>query len=177
MTRRGQLVLVAATVVAVALVPILFASLQLGYHDDVRATADYHDDPSADALRVLERAVATESASIPSQYAWSANDSAVTAVRTGLESRLDRLQTSQIEDGIHYNITYNGTAARRWKDANCPSGPSRQFGDCVADRGVVTQERVGRTHVLAVGFDVTTTTERGETTVTVVLETGGRSSR
>ncbi len=39
MTRRGQLVLVAATVVAVALVPILVASLQLGYHDDVRATA------------------------------------------------------------------------------------------------------------------------------------------
>lgn len=177
MTRRGQLVLVAATVVAVALVPILFASLQLGYHNDVRATADYHDNPSADALRVLERAVATESASIPGQYAWTANDSAVTAVRTGLRPRFDRLQTSRIEDGIHYNITYNGTAARKWKDVNCPSGPDRQFGDCTADRGVVAQDRVGRTHVLAVSFDVTTTTERGETTVTVILETSGQSSR
>jgi hypothetical protein len=39
------------------------------------------------------------------------------------------------------------------------------------------QDRVGRTHVLAVGFDVTTTTERGESTVTVVLETTGRSER
>ncbi|EMA11485.1 hypothetical protein SAMN05443574_103187 [Haloarcula vallismortis] len=177
MTRRGQLVLVAATVVAVALVPILFASLQLGYHDDVRATADYHDDPSVDALRVLERAVATESASIPSQYAWAENDSAVATVRTGLGPRLDRLQTSRIEDGVHYNITYNETAAQQWEDANCPSGPARQFGDCATDRGVVVQNRVDRTHVLAVGFDVTTTTERGATTVTVVLEPSGRSSR
>lgn len=176
MTRRGQLVLVAATVVAVALVPILFASLQLGYHDDVHATADYDDDASADALRVLERAVATESTTIPNQYAWAANDSAVAAVRTGLRPRLERLQTSRIEDGIYYNITYNRTVARQWTDANCSNGPDRQFGDCIADRGVVVQDRVGRTHILAVGFDVTTTTERGETAVTVVLETSGRSS-
>jgi len=177
MTRRGQLVLVAATVVAVALVPILLASLQLGYHADVRAAADYDDDPSVDALRVLERAVATESASIPNQYAWAANGSATSAVHTGLRPPLDRLRTSRIVDNVHYNITYNHTAARQWKDANCPGGPDRQFGDCVADRGIVVQNRVGRTHVLAVGFDVTTTTERGETTVTVVLETSGRSSR
>ncbi|MFB6224367.1 MAG: hypothetical protein ABEH86_11930 [Haloarcula sp.] len=177
MTRRGQLVLVAATLIAVALVPIVLASLQLGYHDDVHATADYDDDPTADALRVLERAVATESASTPSQYAWVANTSAVTAVRGGLRPRIDRLQTSRIEGGVHYNITYNGTAAREWKDANCPGGPDRQFGDCVADRGVVVQDRLGRTHVLAVGLDVATTTERGESTVTVVLETTGRSER
>jgi hypothetical protein len=171
------MVLVAATVIAVALVPIVLASLQLGYHDDVRATADYDDDPTADALRVLERAVATESASIPSRYAWATRDSAVTAVHTGLQPRLDRLEAARIEDGVYYNVTYNGTAARQWTDANCPSGPNRQFGDCVADRGVVVQDRVGRTHVLVVAFDITTTTERGEATVTVVLETSGRSSR
>jgi hypothetical protein len=177
MTRRGQLVLVAATVVAVALVPILLASLQLGYHGDVRASADYDADPSADALRVLERAVATESAQTPSRYAWAARDAAVTAVRTGLGPRLDRVETSRIEDGVHYNITYNSTAAQQWTDTNCPSGPDRQFGDCVADSGVVVQDRVDRTHVLAVGFDVTTTTERGEASVTVVLEPSGRASR
>lgn len=176
MTRRGQLVLVAATVVAVALVPILLASLQLGYHDDVRATADY-DDPSADALRVLERAVATESAAIPSQYAWSANDSAVTALRTGLSPRIDRLERSRVKNGVYYDISYNGTTAREWERTNCPGGSGREFGDCAVDRGVVVQDRVGRTHVLAVGFDVTTTTERGESTVTVVLETTGRSER
>nr|WP_254279967.1 hypothetical protein [Halomicroarcula marina] len=55
------------------------------------------------------------------------------------------------------------------RDANCPSGPDRQFGDCAADRGVVVQERLGRTHVLGVAVDVTTTTERGETAVTAVL--------
>ncbi|WP_336336835.1 DUF7261 family protein [Haloarcula brevis] len=177
MTRRGQLVLVAAAVVAVALVPILVASLQLGYHDDVRATADYDDDPTADALRVLERAVATESASVPKQYAWAARDSATAAVRGGLQPRLDRLRTSRVEAGVYYDVSYNGTAAREWSVADCPSGPDRQFGDCVATRGIVVQDRVGRTHVLAVGFDVTATTERGETTVTVVVEPSGRSSR
>ncbi|WP_424004811.1 DUF7261 family protein [Haloarcula salina] len=174
MTRRGQLVLVAAALVAVALVPILFASMQLGYHDDVRATAEY-DDPSVDALRVLDRAVATESASIPRQFAWAANESAVTRLRTDLRPRVDRLRTSRVEDGVYYAVAYNDTAAGEWAAANCPTGPGRQFGDCHSDRGVAVQNRVNRTHVLAVGFDVTTTTDRGETSVTVVLRATGRS--
>nr|WP_254282145.1 hypothetical protein [Haloarcula salina] len=168
------MVLVAAVLVAVALVPILFASMQLGYHDDVRATADY-DDPTADALRVLDRAVATESAPIPRQFAWAANESAVTHLRRALRPRVDRLRTSRVEGGVYYDVSYNDTAAGEWAAANCPTGPGRQFGSCHADRGVAVQNRVNRTHVLAVGFDVTTTTDRGETSVTVVLEATGRS--
>lgn len=168
MRRRGQLVLVAAVLVAVALAPVVLAYLQLGYHDDVRATGAY-DDPTAETVRVLDRAVTNVSGGIPGTYTWSERTAAVTAVRTELAPTVSRLRTAEVERGTVTNISYNATAASAWRSSNCPSGPDRQFGDCVADRGVVVQERVDRTHVLAVAVDVTTTTENGETTVTVVL--------
>jgi len=71
---RGQLVLVAAVLVAVALAPVVLASLQLGYHDDVRATAA-NGDPTADTVRVLDRAVTRESGTVPRNYSWAARES------------------------------------------------------------------------------------------------------
>jgi len=167
-TERGQLVLVAAVLVAVALAPVVLASLQLGYHGDVRATAAY-DDPTADTVRVLDRTVTRESADVPRRYAWADRDAAVTDLRGDLAPVRSRLGSAEIERGTVTEITYNTTAARAWQRGNCPDGPDREFGDCVTDRAVVVQERVDRTHVLAVGFDVTTTSQRGETRVTVVL--------
>jgi len=169
MTNRGQLVLVAAVLVAVALAPVVLAYLQLGYHDDVRATAEY-DDSTADTVRVLDRTVTRESRAIPNDYPWDDREAAVTAFRGELAPVRSRLRSAEIERGTVTNISYNASAARSWQSANCPGGPNRQFGNCTTDRGVVVQERTERTHVLAVGFDVTTTTERGETSVTVVLE-------
>ena len=171
--RRGQLVLVAAALVAVALAPVVLAYLQLGYHADVRATADY-DDPTTDAFRVLDRAVATASAGVPGEYAWDRRQAAVTTVRDRLEPRFDRLRTASVESGTVHVVAYNGTAASQWMADNCPRGPDRQFGTCVVDRGVVVQNRAGRSHVLGVGLDVTTTTSRGETTVTAVVRPVGR---
>jgi len=169
MTERGQLVLVAAVLVAVALAPVVLAYLQLGYHGDIRATESY-DEPTADSVRVLDRAVTRESEAVPRTYAWSDRRAAVTAFRGNIEPVRSRLQNAEIERGTVTEIAYNASAASSWQTANCPRGPGRQFGDCVTDRGVVVQERVDRTHVLAVGFDVTTTTERGETEVTVVVK-------
>ena len=169
MSGRGQLVLVAAVLVAVALAPVVLAYLQLGYHDDVRATGQY-DDPTAETVRVLDRAVTNVSGDIPPSYAWSERSAAVTAIRDRLAPTRSRLRTAEVASGTVTNVTYNTTAATTWRASNCPSGPDRQFGDCVADRGVVVQDRVGQTHVLGVAVDVTTTTERGETTVTVVLD-------
>ena len=169
MRERGQLVLVAAVLVAVALAPVVLAYLQLGYHDDVRATGQY-DESTGDTVRVLDRTVTRESASVPRNYAWSERDAAVTALRDDLEPVRSRLRTAEIERGTITEISYNATAASAWEAVNCPGGAGREFGDCTTDRGVVVQERVDRTHVLAVGLDVTTTTDRGETTVTVVVE-------
>jgi len=171
-TDRGQLVLVASVLVAVALAPVVLAYLQLGYNDDVRATAQY-DDPTADTVRGLDRAVANVSGDVPREYAWTGRQAAVTAVREELSPTRSRLQTAEIRRGTVTDITYNESAADAWQAANCPSGPDRQFGSCVADRGVVVQERVDRTHVLAVAFEVTTTSEESETTVTVVVQSVG----
>jgi len=172
-SRRGQLILVAATLVAVALAPVVLAYLQLGYHGDVRATGEY-DDPTADTVRVLDRAVTNVSSDVPRRYAWVERSAAVTAVRAELAPTVDRLRTAEITRGTVTEIAYNSSAADEWRAANCPSGPDRQFGDCVADRGVVVQDRVDRTHVLGVAFDVTTTTDRGETSVTVVVRSIGQ---
>ena len=122
---------------------------------------------------VFDRAVTRESESVPQRYAWADRSAAVTAFREELEPVRSRLQTAETERGTVTEITYNATAASAWQAANCPGGPGREFGPCRTDRGVVVQERVDRTHVLAVGVDVTTTTERGETEVTVVLEAVG----
>jgi len=165
---RGQLVLLAAALVAVALAPLVLAALQLGYHEDVRATGDY-DDPTADTVRVLNGAVTEASGEVPGEYMWAQRDGAITAVRGELRPTIDQLRTAEIERGTVAEIRYNASAAREWRSEHCSDGPNRQFGTCVADSGVVVQERTDRTHVLAAAFDVTTTTERGETTVTVVL--------
>jgi len=166
---RGQLVLVAAAALAVALAPVVLAYLQLGYHADVTASAD-HDDPAANADRYLERAVHEAAADVQAEHAWTARADAVRAVRSRLDSKRARLSAARIEAGTAYRTAYNDSAARDWASDHCPGGPDRQFGDCAVRRGVVVQERGGRTHVLAVALDVTVTTERGRTTRTVLVE-------
>ncbi|MFB6308591.1 MAG: hypothetical protein ABEH35_04600, partial [Haloarculaceae archaeon] len=132
MTRRGQLVLVAAALVAVALGPILLAYLQLGYHADVQATGDYGE-PTAQVTRVLDRAVSTTAADVTGEYGWTERDAAVAALRAALSPRIRNVERSGVERGTVHNVTYNQSAARKWAARNCPGGPDRQFGDCEAD--------------------------------------------
>lgn len=165
---RAQLVLAAAAVIAVTLAPVVLAYLQLGYHDDVAASAEY-DDPAANAERFLERAVHEASVGIPRAHPWPQRARAVQAVRDRLAPRLETLAGSRVAEGTAYEVDYNRTAARRWGANNCPGGRGREFGPCEARRGVVVQERAGETHVLAVAFDVRITTERGTRRLTLVV--------
>lgn len=169
---RAQLVLAAAAVVAVALAPVVVAYLQLGYHDDVRAGTDY-DAPAENAQRVLDRAVHESVAGIPSEYDWTEREDAVTEIRDRLEPRLGELESARVEEGTAYQVAYNASVAVEWAAENCPSGPNRQFGGCEAVDGVVVQDRVGETHVLAVAFDLRVTTERGWIRETVVVSVVG----
>jgi len=169
---RGQLVLAAAAVLAVALVPVAFAYLQLGYHDDVAASADY-DAPAADAERVLERAVHDAVRDVPETYDWRERADAVETVRSRLDPDLEALATARVESGTSYRVAYNETAAEAWAEESCPDGPDRQFGSCKARRGIVVQERAGETHVLVVALEVTVTTERGSRRLTFVVRPTG----
>ncbi len=173
MTRRerGQLVLLAAAVLAVALVPVVLTYLQLGYHEDVAASGDY-DAPGEDAARFLDRTVHDAATTVGTDD-WGNRRAVVTAVHGELDPRLERLAVSRVESGVAYSVAYNRSAARAWRREHCPSGPNRQFGGCVADRGVVVQRRAGNAHTLAVALDVTVTTERGRSELTFVVETVG----
>jgi hypothetical protein len=165
---RAQLVLAAAALVAVALAPVVVAYLQLGYHADVDASAEF-DAPDRNAERLLSRAVHDAAGDATGEFAWSERTAAAAGVRDELKPRLDALRSSRVEEGTVYRVGYNQTAARSWRRANCPGGPNRQFGPCEAHRGVVVQERAGETHVLAVAFDVRVTTRDSEMTLTMVV--------
>lgn len=170
---RGQLVLAAAAVIAIALAPVVFAYLQLGYAGDVTATRGYAD-PAGNAERVLSRAVDEASEGVPERHAWSEREDAVDEVRAALGPRIGALEAARVNRGTAVQVAYNDTAAREWlRSGRCPGGPNRRFGGCAVDRGVVVQNRAGRTHVVAVAADVRVTTPDGRTRTTVVLPAVG----
>lgn len=174
MTRRGQLVLLAAAALAVALVPMALAYLQLGYDHDVHsATVD--DQILSDTERTLQRALDDAAAPIPAQYDWSRRTAAVTAVRSRLNGTLATLDTSRLAAGTVLQVSYDRSRAKAWAGTQCPGGPARQFGACRADRAVVVQERAGQTHVLAVAVEIRVTTPRGDRRAVSVVRTIGNS--
>lgn len=164
---RGQVVLLAAVVIVVALVPMVLAYLQLGYAGDVGTSVG--TDPGGEAERVLDRAVHDSVDGIAQSYEWEQRTLAVRAVRDRLEPQLQTLEQSRLQDGIAYEIAYNDSRARRWADDNCKRGPDRQFGPCESIDGVVVQERGDGTHVLAAAFDVAVTTPQGELDLTTTI--------
>ena len=166
--RRGQLVLLAAATLVVALVPMAVASLQLGFHEDVGA-ASVEDAPLRDAERYLDRAVGDAVDGIPSTYAWSNRTQAVTTVRNRLRDDLSTLNGSGVETGTVFAVSYNRSRATVWAAGSCTTGPGREFGSCHADRGLVVQDRASRTHVLAVAFDIQVTTADGHWNATAVV--------
>jgi len=164
--RRGQVVLLAAAALAVSLIPLGVAYLQLGYSDDIGASTDTA--PAALAEQTLERSIHELTTGMADEYSWDERREAVTTVRDRLEPTLHTLSTAEIGEGTVYQISYNQTRAQSWD--SCPSGPDRQFGSCVSDRGVVVQERAGRTHVIAVAVDIEVTAPQREIAVTTLIE-------
>lgn len=171
--RRGQVVLVVALALAVALVPLLFASLQLGYQADTDRTGATA--PETRAEQVLERAVQNATSDVGESYEWLDRDKAVRELRQRLTPTLRALEHSRLRDGIAAEITYNHTRAAEWERVNCPRGPNRQFGSCETSQGVVIQERAGATTLLAVALDVRVTTPEGVRRVSSVYYVPGGS--
>jgi len=179
MTRRsgfaddesGQLVLVAAALLALALVPLGFAYLQLGYHADVQAAAA-EDSPGSETLRLLERAAHDAGADAPGRP-WAGRTAVAAQVNRSLAEDVEAIEAAQVERGIAAEIRQNATEAAEWAAANCPGGSGRAFGDCETRGGLVLQERAGETALVAVSFDVRVVSERGEADLTVVIRSVG----
>jgi hypothetical protein len=160
------MVLLAAAAIVVALVAMLLAFMQLGFHPGVA-------EPSPDHLRDVERTLEREvlNATVTANAtAWSDRDRAVTAVREGLHPTLESLNRSALARTTVVQVTYNTSLAATWRGRNCPSGPARQFGPCAADRGLIVQERAGETHVLAVAFDVRVVSDDSQLVAHPVVE-------
>lgn len=165
---RGQLVLLAAVTLAVALVPMTIAYLQLGYDTDVRSvTAE--GAPLGTVERTLRRTLDDATAPVPANYSWAERRAAVSTVRSRLGPGLRAINASRLTAETVTEVSYNSSRARAWADARCPSGPARRFGPCRVDRGLVVQERADRTHVLAVAVDVRRTAPRGDLRGTLVI--------
>lgn len=161
--RRGQVVLLAAFAIAVALVPLILAYLQLGYHADTDRTLV--TEPETRAEGVLERAIQNLSGEYGQGTEWEKRGETVRSVRNGLDPTIRTLETARLSDGIVYEITYNESRAATLAETACPGGPNRQYGDCEAVDGIVVQERAGETHLLVVALDIRVTLPEGSKTL------------
>lgn len=175
--RRSQLVLVAAGVAAMGLLPIVLAYTQLGY--GAAATAEpAATGPSDDALRALERAAFDAAEPVQGRTNWSRRSAVADAVVAQFDARAASIETAGVEREIVHEVERNQSAAAAWASANCPWESNREFGSCEAEEGVVLQERAGETHVVLVAVDLRTVTEEVTYSGTYVLdaETGTRRS-
>ena len=166
--QRGQLVLLAAVAIAVAVLPLLAMVGQLGYHPDGAARAvDPH--PATAGEAVLERAVANVAADLPGAYPWAERQRAAATARRELAPTVAAVNRSLVGEGTVLETTLNATLARTWERANCPGGPARRFGPCRTDGGLILQERAGRTHLVAVAVDIAGTGPAEQWEVSFVL--------
>ncbi len=169
---RGQLVLAAAAIVAVALVPVLFAYLQLGYHPDVGSTPE-PETPGEDAIAHLDRAAHDAETSIAGEYAWDECEDAAAAVRDELEGPIESLETSRIDSGTAYEVSYDDAYSTERPCLPTQRGSDGDFGPCHADDGVVFQSRAGEAVLLAVAFDVVVTTPNTDRELSVLVSING----
>lgn len=166
---RGQVVLLAAGVVAVALGAMLLSYLQVAAVSTPEPAGGVESEVTAgDVRRALDRAVANASRSVPADARDDPN-----AVRTRFTDTLaddvSTLRAGWERGGAVVTVAANASAADAWADNRCPDGPRRQFDDCTASDGLVTQERLDEAYVVAVALDVRIETDRRTTRATFVV--------
>lgn len=163
---RGQVVVLAAVVVAVALVAMTTAYHGLSYRGDVRATAAIGtDDPVQRAEQQLQRDV--DAVAVGPVRSWSERTERVNETRDALASASATLQRGGGGRHVVYTVRENSAVAEGWAETDCPGGDRRAFGPCVADGGIVVQERVNETVLVGVAVDLVVRTAHSDTRATV----------
>ena len=166
--KRGQVVVLAAVVVAVALVAMTTAYHGLSYRGDVDATAAIGaDDPVRTAERQLQRDV--DAVAVGPVWSWSARAEVVNDSRAALAASTATLQRDGASRRAVYTVREDSALAEAWAEDDCPSGERRVFGPCVADGGIVVQERANETTLVGVAVDLTVRTTERETRATLRL--------
>ena len=169
---RGQIVLVAAAVVAVALLSMALAYAQLGYDADRTGAGPVRVASVSEIDRSLTgslRAATREVRRADDARAWRDRRAVADRVGASLAADADRLERAHAQEGRSVVIEPDDAAATRWAREECPGGRGRDFGPCRAVDGVVVQERAGETAVVAAAVRIRIVSPAESTTVTAVL--------
>jgi hypothetical protein len=164
---RGQVVLVAAAVVAVALVAMLLAAVQLSYQPAPADAAGRADVSRAE--RTLEGAVRRGAVDAEGHVPWNRRGETAAVVEEHLRPAMAAVERSGVVSDVTYRVERNATAASTVAGRACPGGDDRVYGDCAAEGAVVLQNRVGETHLVAVVVDVRVVAADGTTRATLVV--------
>ena len=174
---RGQIVLVAAAVVAVALLSMTLAYAQLGYDADrtgagaMVASVSELDRSLTGSLRTAAR----EARHRADDRSWRGRRSVADGVKESLRADIGRIERAHVAESRSLSIELQETAATQWARSRCPDGRGRDFGPCRAIGGVVVQERAGETTVVAATFRIRIVSPAESTTVLIVSRTVPRS--
>ena len=174
---RGQIVLVAAAVVAVALLSMTLAYAQLGYDADrTGAGATVASVSEIDrSLTGSLRTAAREARHRADDRSWRDHRSVADGVRESIQTDIDRLERAHAAESRSLAIEFRDAAATQWARSRCPDSRGRDFGPCRAIGGIVLQERAGETTVVAAAFRIQIVSPAESTTVTTVSRTVPRS--
>ena len=166
--QRGQVVVLAAVVLAVALVTMTAAYHGLGYHGDVDATAERSAvAPVSVAEERLQRSV--NEVAVGGGVPWENRSALVDETRGALTVATDGLQREGQARRVSYVVREDASAAEAWAEDDCPSGAFRAFGPCLAQGGIVVQERANETVLVGVAVEVSVRTASSETTAAMRL--------
>ncbi|MBB6647539.1 DUF7261 family protein [Halobellus ruber] len=168
---RGQIVLVAAAVVAVAFLSMTLAYAQLGYDADRTGAGAVEVASVSEVDRRLTgslRAAAREARRGGDTPTWQDRRPIARRVAASLDADGDRLERVHAGESRSVVIELDSAAAARWARERCPDGPGRAFGPCRAIDGVVVQERADETAVVAAAFRIRIVSPAESTTATVV---------
>ena len=176
---RGQIVLVAAAVVAVALLSMTLAYAQLGYDADRTgagtvevASVSEVDRSLTGSLRATAREVRRGD-----DHAWRDRRTVAERVAASLDADADRLERAHAEKSRSLTVALDDAAATQWARERCPDGDGREFGPCRVIDGVVVQERADETAVIAAAFRIRVVSPDESTTVTIVSRVAQGSNR
>lgn len=169
---RGQLVLVAAAAIALALFPLVLAYLQLGYAGDV-ATERAGPATGGELDVALEEAVYDVASDVDGRI-HRRPAAAASAFRSRTRPDIRRLETARVEEGTAARIEYAPDLAEEWVASDrWRSGVADDFAPPTAHGGVIVQERAGEPVVLAVAFDVHLRTPEGTVDRRVLIRIPG----
>jgi len=166
---RGQLVVLAAAVVAVALVAMVAAYLQVAGATGAAGPAVADRGDPIERVHGAVRPAVYNASLAATGTGWGNRDTAATRVSNRLDPALDRIEDGTLADGRSVSLDRNDTLAAVWADERCPSGPNRQFGSCESIDGLVLQARGGEATLVAVALDVRVIAPGDRRTVGVVV--------